>query len=112
MTVVRTILEKCSILHLLKPGKLTAQGCTGSFSLKNTIANLVTSTNNAESGIWLEGSIFLIPEENYTYLMGILMNVFSPMPNSRRLEWQHNQTNVKLTITIYVLRKKIWLGEL
>lgn len=44
--------------------------------------------------------------------MGILMNVFSPMPNSRRLEWQHNQTNVKLTITIYVLRKKIWLGEL
>lgn len=40
-----------------------AQGCIGSFSLKNAIANLLAQINNTENSIWLEGSIFLIPEE-------------------------------------------------
>lgn len=64
MRLVRTILQKCFVLHLLSSDNLMAQGCISSFPLKKAQFSiyLLAQINNKENGIWLEGSIFLIPE--------------------------------------------------
>lgn len=64
MKLVRTILQKFFVLHLLSSDKLMAQSHIGSFSLKPQLPiYLLAQTANMENGIWLESSAFLIPEE-------------------------------------------------
>jgi len=69
MKLVRTILQKCSVLHLLSSDKLMAQGCIGSFSLKTTIANLLTSTNKEYRKWHLAGRQHSFNSEEKLYLL-------------------------------------------